>query len=248
MCDNVSRRSILTAAGIAPIGLAVSAAEAHAQSRRRVETTAPAPTANGRTLLNADQALALLRQGNETFVRGGQRQPDMSAARRLELARGQAPFCAYVSCSDSRVPPELLFGRGLGELFIIRNAGNTVDTVAMGSIEYAVAVLGVPLVVVMGHEACGAVKAAMDVVNANARFPGSIDDMIEPIIPAVLEARGQAGDATENAIRQNVRRVVRRLREETDPILLQPQREGRVKVVGAYYRLDTGVVDFFDVA
>ena len=158
--------------------------------------------------------------------------------RRLDLAEGQAPFCAYVSGSDSRVPLELLFGRGLGELFIIRNAGNTVDTVAVGSIEYAVAELGVPLIVIMGHESCGAVKAA--------RFPGQIDNMIEPIIPAVLEARGQMGDPTENAVRQNVRRVVRTLREESDPLLLKPLAEGRIKVVGAYYRLDTGVVEFFD--
>ncbi|SCX25386.1 carbonic anhydrase [Agrobacterium rosae] len=143
------------------------------------------------------------------------------------------------------MPPELLFGRGLGELFIIRNAGNTVGTVAMGSIEYAVAVLGAPLVVVMGHESCGAVKAAMSVVEKNARFPGQIDNMIEPIIPAVLEARGQAGDATENAVKQNVRRVVRTLREESDPLLLKPLADGKIKIVGAYYHLDTGAVDFF---
>jgi carbonic anhydrase len=206
----------------------------------------PAPTKDGKSALSPDEALALLIEGNNAFLRDELRVPDLSAARRLSLAAGQAPFCAYVTCSDSRVPPELLFGRGLGELFIIRNAGNTVDTVAMGSIEYAVAVLGVPLVVVLGHEACGAVKAAMSVVEKNARFPGAIDNMIEPIIPAVLEARSQPGDAVENAVKQNVRRVVEVLRKESDPIMLRPQSEGRVKVVGAYYHLDTGRVDFFD--
>ena len=199
-------------------------------------------------VMTPDQALEWLRDGNRAFLDGKVDQVDLSAARRLALAKGQAPFCAYVSCSDSRVPPELLFGRGLGELFIIRNAGNTVDTVAMGSIEYAVAVLGVPLVVVMGHESCGAVKAAMSVVSDNARFPGVIGNMIEPIIPAVLEARNQPGDATEVAVKQNVRRVVRKLREASDPLLIEPQRSGKLKVVGAYYKLDSGEVDFFDLA
>ncbi|MBY0355342.1 MAG: carbonic anhydrase [Rickettsiales bacterium] len=194
-----------------------------------------------------DDALKILQDGNAAFLRGEVKMPDISAKRRLELAKGQSPFCAYVSCSDSRVPPELLFGRGLGELFIVRNAGNTIDTVALGSLEYAVAVLKVPLIVVMGHEACGAVKAAMEVVEKNARFPGAIDNMIEPIIPAVLEARDQKGDNVRNAIRQNVRRTVRMLREDTDELLLKPQRSGALKVVGAYYSLDTGSVDFFDV-
>ena len=144
------------------------------------------------------------------------------------------------------MPPELLFGRGLGELFIIRNAGNTVDTVALGSIEYAVAELNVPLVVVMGHESCGAVGAAAKVVTENATFPGSIGPMVEPIIPAVLKARGQPGDLIENSVRENVRRVVGTLRDQTDPIMLEPQRAGRLKVVGAYYHLDTGRVEFFD--
>jgi carbonic anhydrase len=199
-----------------------------------------APTKDGKSTLSPDEALALLKQGNEAFLRDEIAQPEIGAERRLALAKGQAPFCAYVTCSDSRVPPELLFGRGLGELFIIRNAGNTVDTTAMGSIEYAVAVLEVPLVVVMGHESCGAVKAAMAVVHENARFPGSIDDMIQPIIPAVLDTRGQEGDETENAVKQNVRRVVTTLRKESHPMMLAPQRAGKLEVVGAYYNLDTG--------
>jgi carbonic anhydrase len=139
-----------------------------------------------------------------------------------------------------------LFGRGLGELFIIRNAGNTIDTVARGSIEFAVEVLNVPLIVVMGHEACGAVKAAISVVDNNARFPGAIGAMLEPIIPAVLEARGLDGEPIENAVRSNVKRVVRGLREASAPILLSPLADGKLKIVGAYYSLSTGEVDFFD--
>lgn len=197
--------------------------------------------------LTPDQALNLLREGNRGFLQGVQTNALTNAQRRLELARGQQPFAAYVTCSDSRVPPELLFGRGLGELFIIRNAGNTVDTVALGSIEYAVAELNVPLVVVMGHESCGAVAAATKVVTENATFPGSIGPMVEPIIPAVLLARSEEGDLLENSVRQNVRRVVKQLREQTDPIMLDPQQKGRLKVVGAYYHLDSGEVEFFDL-
>lgn len=200
-----------------------------------------------KTTLTADQALALLKKGNAAYLTDSPVRAASGRARRLQIAQGQAPIAAYVSCSDSRVSPELLFGRGLGELFIIRNAGNTVDTVALGSIEYAVAELGVPLVVVMGHERCGAVAAALEVVRNNVVFPGSIGRMVEPIIPAVLQAQTQrGGDLLDNAVRENVRRVVRQLRTATDPLLLKPQESGRLKVVGAYYDLETGNVDFFD--
>jgi carbonic anhydrase len=155
-----------------------------------------------------------------------------------------------VSCSDSRVPPELLFGRGLGELFIIRNAGNTVDTTALGSIEYGVAELGIPLIVVMGHEACGAVSAALPVVENNTRFPGSLGQMIEPIIPAVLQARSALGNADraallDAAVRENARRVAARLLV-SGPILGEPLRAGKLKVVAARYDFNDGKVEFFE--
>lgn len=207
---------------------------------------AAAPVVAGKTSLTADQALQLLIDGNRNFLNDVPSSGPVNRARRLEIAKGQAPFAAYVTCSDSRVSPEILFGRGLGELFIIRNAGNTVDTVAMGSIEYAVAELKVPLIVVMGHEKCGAVDAACKVVTEDASYPGSIGPMVEPIIPAALAARKQPGDFLDNAIRANVRRVVKQLRTGAGPLLLDPQREGRLKVVGAYYDLDDGSVDFFD--
>ena len=193
-----------------------------------------------------DEALQRLRDGNEAFLRDDPIRPVLDRASRLRLAAGQQPFAAYLSCSDSRVPPELLFGRGLGELFIVRNAGNTLDTAAMGSLEFAVSQLGVKLVVVMGHEGCGAVAAALSVVQENARFPGSIGKMIQPIIPAALEAHA-CGGGLDAAVRQNVRRVVRELREEASPTLLRPQAAGALAVVGAFYALGTGVVDFFDL-
>lgn len=242
---NVTRRLFMATTAASGVAILPASGPAQAEGLKK-GTYKPGPEKDGKSTLTADEALDLLKRGNQAFMRNELTLPDFSEARRLELAGGQAPFCAYVSCSDSRVPTELLFGRGLGELFIIRNAGNTIDTTAMGSLEYAVAELGVPLVVVMGHQSCGAVKAAMSVVNKNARFPGQIDNMIEPIIPAVLEARGQEGDPLENAIKQNVRRVVQNLREESGPLLMTPLAEGKIKIVGAYYSLATGEVDFFD--
>src|SRR3954451_4629331 len=177
--------------------------------------------------------------------------PRLNHERRLEIAQGQTPFAVLVSCSDSRVPPELLFGRGLGELFIVRNAGNTVDTVALGSIEYAVAQLGVPLVLVLGHERCGAVDAALSVVEKNAAFPGSIGQMLEPIIPAALQAKSAAPanagreQVLDMAVRENFKRAVTRLRSASEPILMDPLKGGQLKIVGARYDLDDGSVDFF---
>ncbi|RYF18254.1 MAG: carbonic anhydrase [Oxalobacteraceae bacterium] len=192
------------------------------------------------------EALTRLKEGNRAFLNEEPLQPSLDRASRLALAGGQKPFAAYVSCSDSRVPPELLFGRGLGELFIVRNAGNTLDVAAMGSLEFAVGVLGVPLIVVMGHEGCGAVSAAMSVVTKGARFPGNIGKMVEPIIPAVLEAARLGHVTLEGAVRQNVANAVRELREDSAPTLMEAQISGRLVVVGAYYSLGTGEVDFFD--
>ncbi|MDZ5457771.1 carbonic anhydrase [Azohydromonas lata] len=205
-------------------------------------------TAEGaRTTLTAHQALARLKQGNDDFL-ANRLPPDPPdhARRRLELARSQTPFAVLVGCSDSRVPPELLFGAGLGELFIVRNAGNTVDTVALGSIQYGVNVLGAPLIVVLGHERCGAVDAAVSVVQKNAVYPGSIGQMIEPIIPAVLKARSggaKEDELLDQAVRENIRRTVMRLRE-SEPSLIEPQRAGHLRIVGARYDLDDGKVDF----
>lgn len=210
----------------------------------------PANAADGKkTDLTASQALEKLKKGHQDFLAD---KPSVKATRdhgrRLEIARGQVPFAVLVGCSDSRVAPELLFDTGLGELFIVRNAGNTIDTVAMGSIQYAVQVLGVPLILVLGHERCGAVDAALSVVEKNTVFPGSIGQMVEPIIPAVLKARSQGGLKGEAlldlAVRENVRRTVQRLRT-AEPALSDSIAAGKVRVVGARYDLDDGKVDFF---
>lgn len=213
---------------------------------------APTPFAaeGKKSSLSPDEALDKLKKGNADFVADKGSSAPKDHNRRLEIARGQAPFAVLIGCSDSRVPPEVLFGAGLGELFIVRNAGNTVDTVALGSIEYGVAVLGAPLLVVLGHERCGAVDAAVKVVKKNATYPGSIGTMIQPILPAALMAAATQGanakdeDLLDAAVRENVRRVVERLRN-SEPMLVDPLKSGKLKVVGARYDLDDGKVDFF---
>jgi carbonic anhydrase len=199
--------------------------------------------------MTPDQALAKLVDGNRRFLADQISVADISAKRRLEIAKSQSPFAVLVGCADSRVGPEHLFGGGLGELFIVRTAGNYVDDAGYGSIAYAIAALGTPLIVVLGHERCGAVDAATKLVTDNNQLPPSLTRMVKPILPAVIDARATLGtktDLVDHAIHMNVRHVVRGLRETSDPILAEPLKAGKVKVVGAYYDLDTGAVDFFD--
>ncbi len=238
----LSRRQLL--------GCACCAGVASQGGLSLIPTAALAQAHGPATDLTPQGALDLLKQGNADFVNDVPSQAPVSRERRLEIAQGQTPFAVLVGCSDSRVSPEILFERGLGELFIVRNAGNVLDTAAMGSVEYAVGNLGVPLVLVLGHERCGAVGAALSVVGENATFPGSIGHMVDPILPAAIKARAEAGaevpeeQVFEAAVRENVARVVGELRTASS-VLAGPLAEGRVMVVGAYYDLDEGRVDFF---
>ena len=205
--------------------------------------------ATAKLSMTPDQALARLIDGNRRFVADENPITDISTKRRLEIAKSQSPFAILVGCADSRVGPEHLFGGGLGELFIVRTAGNYVDDAGYGSIAYAIAALGAPLIVVLGHERCGAVDAATKLVVDNSQLPPSLTRMVQPILPAVIDARATLGtktDLVDHAIHMNVRHVVRGLRDTSDPIIAEPLKSGKVKVVGAYYDLDTGAVDFFD--
>lgn len=240
----ITRRNLMVA------GVAASAVGAAIIDSNAVGAAEPVAGSPGKSTLTADQALARLREGNRRFIADEVNNSDISRKARLGVAKGQGPFAALVGCADSRVGPEHLFGAGLGDLFIVRTAGNYLDAAGLGSIEYAVGVLGVPLVVVLGHERCGAVAAAVDVVTKNAEFPGSIGTMVEPIIPAVISARQAlkpGGDLVDASIRANVERVTKRLRTASEPLMLDPIRAGKVRVVGATYDLDTGAVDFFDL-
>ena len=212
-----------------------------------VWASAPQAIQNATTTISPDEALRRLKEGNKAFLAGRSIDPDIGGKRRHQIAQGQSPFAVIISCSDSRVSPEILFCEGLGELFVIRNAGNTVDTAAMGSLEYAVAELGVPLIVVLGHERCGAVGAAIAIVEKGAVFPGNIGHMVEPIIPAVLDARrSTVADLLDASARANVSRTVNRLRQASEPFMLEAIKVAKLKIVGAHYDLDDGKIDFFN--
>jgi len=157
---------------------------------------------------------------------------------------GQAPWATISSCADSRVPPELIFGgQGVGELFVARNAGNLVDTATLGTVEYGAAVLGSPLIVVLAHTSCGAVKAACAVVTDNATYPGAIGPMIEPILPAALAVQKDSGDFVNNAAIENAKRTAGRL-TAASTLLAGLAGDRKLKITSAIYDLQTGVVSF----
>lgn len=184
------------------------------------------------------KALARLLDGNERFVGNGLAHPNRGPDRRTRLAQGQKPFAILVSCSDSRVPPEIVFDQGLGDLFVVRSAGHLVDDIGLGSIEYAAEHLGVNLILVLGHERCGAVKASCDAPKA----PAHINALVKAIQPAVQKARGLPGDLLPNAVKENVIAVTEKLKS-SKPILAHLLETGRLRVEGAVYDLDTGLVE-----
>ncbi len=184
-----------------------------------------------------DVAQQTLMDGNKRYVDAGPLHPNQTAERRAEVAKGQHPFAVIVSCADSRVPPEVLFDQGLGDLFVIRLAGNILDDAALGSIEYAVEHLGVRYIMVLGHERCGAVEAAVK----GGKAPGHIGSLIKAIQPAVDKARNEPGELLDNAVRANVARVVQQVKSSA-PILKESVRKGDLTVVGARYDLEDGVV------
>lgn len=191
-----------------------------------------------------DQALAMLVEGNRKFAAGAGA-PAFNVSGLGKLAKGQTPWATIVCCSDSRVPPELIFRTGFGELFVVRNAGNTTASAqSLGSVEYSVASFKVPLIIVLGHSDCGAVIAAKGVIDENKVYPGSIGPMVDPILPAANALRGQPVD---RAIVENVRRVTARLRSPEQPILYPPQRDHLLAVIGAVYDIGTGTVRFVDI-
>jgi carbonic anhydrase len=195
-----------------------------------------------------DAVLAQLIEGNKRFARGELAHPGRRPEDFLPLAKGQAPPAVIIGCADSRVAPELVFDQGVGDLFVVRVAGNAVGGAGpfiKGSVEFAVAELGARLVVVLGHGACGAVKAAIEHIDANDVLPGAIRDLVEVLRPAAAAVRGQPGDKLDNAIKANVALGVERLKG-LDPILSGMVKKGELKVVGAVYELHTGLVKFLD--
>jgi carbonic anhydrase len=240
MCDicksrTMGRRKFLT---LAAVGLAAGT------TLFRVGQAAAAAAGGPTSSVTADQALARLKSGNEKYVTAPELCSADLARRRSDVANTQTPWATIVSCADSRVLPELLFGGlGVGEVFVARNAGNMVDTATMGAIEYGAAVLGVSLIVVLGHERCGAVAAACDVVTKKATFPGSIGPMVNAIVPAAIAVKKQPGDFVDNAVRESAKRTAIQIAVKSK-ILADLVKAGKVKVVAAYYDLAKGNVEY----
>jgi carbonic anhydrase len=179
----------------------------------------------------------MLLSRNQAWASGRAECTGQSPARRAEVAAGQHPIAIVVGCSDSRVPPEALFGQGLGDLFVIRVAGNVVDDDVLGSVEYAAEHLGVSLVMVLGHERCGAVEAALAGEGA-----AHVAAIVSRIRPAIERARKQPGDPLENAVRDNVANSVREI-ASSQSVLAPMIKQGKLKIVGARYDLDSGLVE-----
>ena len=190
--------------------------------------------------VTAEEALQTLMAGNQRFVRGhlSSVTPKELAQRRAELVHGQKPFAIVLCCSDSRVGPEIVFDQELGNIFVVRTAGEVLDAAGIGSIEYAVAHLGSPLLVVLGHEHCGAVAAAV----ADAKEPGNIADIVKAIRPAVKQSRELPGDPLANAIRANALDIAARLRN-TSPVISEQVKAGKLTVTAAVLSLKTGQVE-----
>ena len=236
-CENegVVRRNLLKfgAAGIVALGLGGVSWQVRAADG--------APTA-----LSPDDAFAALKSGNERYVSHPELCSIDLAEQRSAVSAHQAPWATIISCADSRVPPELIFGgHGVGELFVARNAGNLVDTATLGTVEYGAAVLGSPLIVVLAHTSCGAVKAACDVVTKNATYPGAIGSMIEPILPAALAVRSDPGDLVDNAAKESAKRTAKRL-TTASTLIAGLAGAGKLKIAAAIYDLKTGVVTYLD--
>ena len=227
------------------------------------------PTHPDQPIVSPAEAISRLKEGNGRYTSGNQQHPhessderkhmatnsyanadmiflgmtaEQAAKRRGELTKSQHPFAAIVSCSDSRVPPEIVFDEGLGDLFVVRVAGNVIDDHSVGSIEYSVDHLAVRLIVVLGHQSCGAVKAAKETIAAKGKAPGHIQSLVTAIKPAVEATVNGDLDAT---IKANVKHVVDALRSST-PILKPQIDSGAVRVIGGYYSLDTGSVTFLE--
>lgn len=185
-------------------------------------------------------SLERLLAGNDRFARGEATARGRDGVRRVETADDQQPFAVVVGCSDSRVPLEIVFDEGIGDLFVVRVAGNIASAEVLGSIEFAVEVLGAKLVVVMGHENCGAVRAAVDHVRHGAETPGHIGSLVEPIVPAVRSLADLSDEEiVDAAVRENVRRQAH-LIASSKPLLKPLVDGGRLAVVGAHYHLHTG--------
>ncbi|WP_422646774.1 carbonic anhydrase [Actinoalloteichus caeruleus] len=239
----LSRRRLFGLGGGVAATLAVGASAASATTNTTGGTT-HVPSHGRRRPRTADEAWTALRAGNDRFVRGDLRHPHQSVERREDLADGQDPFATVLACADSRVPPEIVFDQGLGDLFTVRSAGEVLDDAVIGSIEYAVEHLHTPLVLVLGHSGCGAVQAAVDLVHNGAELHDSISYLAHSIEAGVLRTPRMDSDAEylRACVEEQARSAARTLRERSAIVRHLVDGSG-VRVVSGVYDLETGRVD-----
>ena len=190
-------------------------------------------------VINADGALKMLSEGNKRYALDKSLHPHITSVRRAELIEGQHPFAIVLGCSDSRIPVELVFDQGVGDIFVVRNAGNIADDVSLASIEYAAAHLHVSLVVVLGHGSCGAVTATA----SGGELEGHLPTIASAIRPAVEKVNGQQGDLVNNAARANAVMVAEKLKS-SKPVLAELVKSGKLTISAAFYDIKSGKVEF----
>lgn len=239
---DVDKRSFLKLIASSMLGLGISSAGIIRAAENKMPLTSSIPPPQPENVLTPDQALERLMEGNRRHGSGQSNASLDLHSSHDPLVKGQNPFAAILGCADSRVGPEHCFDESHGDLFVTRVAGNyiTVDTLA--TLEYAVAVLHTPLIMVLGHESCGAVGAAIDAIAKNKQFPGHIQTMATALLPAVRAAENMPGVLYDNAVKMNVILTVTELKNST-PILNQLVREKKIRIVGGVYRLRTGLVE-----
>jgi len=235
---NISRRNLLNYSALTVAAGVLTACLDNGSVTQTTNTDEKVALSDVSSDMSPETVLDALMVGNKRFVENKRKSPHLSSARLTEVAQGQSPFASILSCADSRVPVEIVFDRGLGDLFVVRGAGNIATPEEIGSLEFGTLVLGSKVLMVLGHERCGAVTATI----AGKPVPGQIGSIIEAIKPAVERAKGQPGDELENAVKANVLLQMERLK--ASPVIAELITEGKLIVAGGYYDLDTGAVSF----
>jgi carbonic anhydrase len=227
----------MAGAGFALMGPGLALQGATSSAFAKAKKAPPKP----QNVVSPDEALDLLKEGNARYVKGVAKRHDFHHERE-PLARGQNPFASILSCADSRIAPEYAFDSARGDLFVCRVAGNFANDDVIASLEYSVAILNTPLIMVLGHESCGAVDATIKSLKDNTTLPGHLPSLVTSLAPAVKATEGQAGDALANAIRQNVVLNVQKLKGAA-PIINAAVEQGKLRIVGGIYRLADGHVE-----
>lgn len=231
----VGRRDVLKWVGAMSIG--TSFAGCNLMGSKQSDVASDVDTVNAQPI-NANAALKRLLDGNQRFIQQRSEYPDQSLQRLRLVAKAQYPFASILGCADSRVPAEIVFDQGLGDLFVVRVAGNVANDMTIASLEYSTAILGSQLIMVLGHRRCGAVAAAIK----NEATPGKIGLIVESIKPAVSRVKSRTGDINENAVIANIKYQAEKL-QKNSAMLKKFIGAGKLKIVGAVYDIDTGKVN-----